>query len=508
MVPDLDAHLSWVKLAFWSAQLLSLGLVAAVCLRLGRRMSLGGSLLSPIFYFAALSWLAFPLHAFLLYQGWADTQQQVVFSQKDLTAALWLSLACLLVVYWGARLSSSPRLARTSEAREGDGVRLGRLSFAITALIMLAVFFLMQTIFKTGSFMPFVGNEQNEIRVGNGPLFALSELFVYGLIAAVPGILEPRRWTPSRVVFLLAFAAGLGLAVYMGIALTSRRIIALPLFALALAWLYTRRRINTVLAALLITATVVGTPSLQALRYALAPTQTPSETEVIVGHCRLVGQHPAPQRALVITSASGSEREISDPAARVARELCDPANNSTYFFVQTVASTYGMADHLAAYWRKATPMELATGIDRGIAWTYNLLLALVPRAIWSDKPMQYGSVAEQRWLYPHMYESSEVTMTLPPSFIIDFLFGFGLVSLFALCFGLGRLLAWAHTGLHRGLHADNRMHFILSVFLMAYLFNLVRSGTGFAQPLIQMLLVLVLMYGMRPLRQLFTRPSA
>lgn len=494
---------------------------------LHRNLSVGAAILSPIFYFTCLWFLAFPLHAYFLHQGWVDTQQRVVLSQNNLIGSVWLSLFSILLVCLGALWKRPLHAAvQTSTANVDDSAKEGWLAIMIIVLMLLGGYFLTQTVFKAGSFIPFIGNEQNEARIGKGPLFFLSDLFVYGLIAAIPVVLELRRWSFTRVLFLLMFVAGLAFAVYMGIVTTSRRTIVLPLFALALAWLYQRRDINAALAIVLLASTVYAAPALQTLRYVLTPQPTidlqptpdfqptpglqsmPAPQLVPARYCRPIGHVTAPQKAVTILDPNGRERELSGLAAQVARKLCDVDNYGSYIFIQTVASSYGLADHLASYLRKATPVEMAIGIDQGVALAFNLFLAIIPRAVWDDKPLHYGSVAEQKWLYPHMYDIHQVTMTLPPSFIVDFLFGFGVPSLVILCFGLGRLLAWTHTSLLKGLRPDNRLRFVLGLFLMAYLFNVVRGGTGFVQSLVPMFAVLALMHGVRPLGQLFTRSSA
>ena len=190
---------------------------------------------------------------------------------------------------------------------------------------------------------------------------------------------------------------------------------------------------------------------------------------------------------------------LSDFEARIAAKICDTENYAGYYFIQTIASSYGLSDHLAQFFHKATVKEIISGVDHGLAWIYNMGLAFVPRAIWQSKPLHYGSVAEQKWLYPDMYGDKTVTTTLPPSFIVDFMFGFGLLSLFPLCFVLGRFLNWVHLQLIFGLKGGRRLNFAFALFVMAYLFNMVRGGTSFLQLIIYMAVILVLMYGFRRL---------
>ncbi len=489
----------------------SVGFITWILYDLEKKNSLGDTILSPIFYFSCLWFLAFPLHAWLLYQGWVDTQQHVVLTEKALANAVWVSLLSLLVVYAGVRTGRSFQSEPSFEFRQPN-LKQGRVSLVIVVLILLAVIFLKQTVFEHGTFKPFIGNEQNESRVGSGPLFVLSELFNYGLIAATPVLLT----SGQRRVLLLIFVVGVVLAFYMGIVLTSRRVIVLPLFVLTLAWLYIYRkhpRVRVVLGAALLASTVFSVPALQYMRYIATPQVRMEKSIVddstpqiqmersIADYCRWIDRTPTTQKAVTILDAKGAERTISGISASVATRLCDKSSFIIYTSTQNIASSYGLFDHLATFLNKATPLELIVGVDHGIAWSYNVALALVPRAIWQDKPMHYGSVAIQKWLYPGMYDVNLVTTTLPPSFAVDFLYGFGLPSLLILCFALGRLLALAHVWLLSGPQPGNNIRFVVGLCLMAYMFNIVRSGTGIVQALIPMLAILLLIYGRDGLRE-------
>lgn len=484
----------------------SLFLVSAIFWDLKRRVATGVVLLSPILYFAVLWWLAFPFHAYLLSAGLVDTQQQVVLSQRSLLFSVVTSMLCLLLVWWGAR--STPRGVQnveglTTKLNNGSPMRVG---LVIALLIALAIAFLGQTVLNNGEWAPFVGNEQNESRVGSGPLFMMSELFIYGLIAATPAVLKA-DWRLKGVWFLIViYGAGLTLAVGMGIALTSRRVIALPFFALALGWMFTRRQVSMALATSLMAATFFAAPALQSIRYALTPTAIPTLAPT-ASHCKYLGTRPIPQRAVTILDQTGREREISNLEEKTATLLCASEHYSTYFFLQTIATSYGLSDHLATYFSKATITEIAFGVDHGQAWVYNAMLGLIPRAIWSEKPLHYGSVAEQKWLYPEMYKDNPITMTLPPSFVVDFLFGFGGLVAAVMSYWLGRFLGWTHSLLLLGGQEHHSAHFAFGLFTMAYLFNLVRGGTGFVQLVIMMLLVLVMMYGSGSVRAILQKAN-
>lgn len=491
---------------------LSILFIGVLFFDLSRRMSFGRAILSPIFYFSCLWFMAFPLHACLLFYGWVDTQQKVVIHQGDMIAAVWLSLASLFVVYCGTRTARVPMATQSFVDNKVDNRRLCIVSAAIAALIVLAIIFLSQIASERGVLLAFSGNEQNEARVGSGPLFMLAELFIYGLIGAVAALLSADRRKGFWVLLLIIFAAGLILAAYMGIVLTSRRIIVLPLFALALAWLYTyckRPRLCIVLGVSLLAGTIIATPALNSLRYVAAPPPIEARggnaASVVIGHCRWVGHTPVPQQAVTILDANGKERMLSGFSAHVAMKFCDQPLPGVYLFTQAIASSYGLVDHLATFLHKARLSEILGGVDHGVAWSYNVVLALVPRAIWEEKPLHYGSVAIQKWLYPEMYKDNPVTMTLPPSFIVDFLYGFGLPSLLALCFTLGRFLDMCHVWLISGLQNRKYTRFIIGLFVMSCMFNVVRGGTGFIQSIIIMISISAFMYCDEEIRNFFIR---
>ena len=495
--------------------ILSAGFFVWLFFDLAQKVSAGNAILSPMLYFAGLWFLAFPLHAWLLNQGWVDTQQHVVLTESALTASVLLSIASLLVVYFGMRTGRSFQPEQELKSKSFSA-NPNRVSSVLMVLMALAVFFLYQTVFEQGAYNPFIGNEQNEYRVGRGPLFMISELFIYGLIVAIPALLTSGKQKAQWWWLLLIFAAGLVFALLMGIALTSRRVIVLPLFALALAWLYIYSKhsnVRAVLGATLLISTVFATPVLQVVRYIATP-QEPIERSIdeksideksIADYCRWLERTPTPQKAVIILDAKGSERTISGLSAIIATKFCDESNYGFYMPVQNIASSYGLVDHLATFLNKAALSELIFGVDHGIAWIYNMVLSMVPRVIWADKPLHYGSVAIQKWLYPQMYEDKPVTMTLPPSFVVDFLYGFGFLSLLFLCFGLGRFFALVHLWLLSGLRPGNHIRFVVGLSSMAYMFNLVRGGTGFVQVLIPIVIMIFLMYGAVGFRELFSR---
>ena len=435
--------------------------------------------------------------------------------------AILLSMGVMHVVYWGARTARLSRTRQSNTTEITGKKEYFRATIVLVVLYTLGYVFLVHTVFKSGYFAPFVGNQQNELRVGNGPLFMFSELFVYGLISAIPLLFAPRgerrRW--EFFIFLTVYIFGISLAVFMGIAITSRRVMIIILFSIIIAWLWISpmsKSVRISLSVILIISTILGAPVLQSMRYILTPNTLTPKTDNhdgsvvnknIPSYCKLTRGGAVPQKNITILDDNGEERLLTDFDVSVAKKLCKRSNQNFYFFLQTIASSYGLIDHITTFLQKMEPLELLFGVDYGTAWGYNIILAQVPRDIWQEKPLHYGSVAIQKWLYPGMYKEHAVTMTLPPSFIVDFLYGFGMFSLLFLSFGLGRLLAWVQAGLQGGIRSNNRITFVFSLFIMANMFNIVRGGTGFLQTLFPMMFVFILIYGFYPINNLLRKEN-
>ena len=156
------------------------------------------------------------------------------------------------------------------------------------------------------------------------------------------------------------------------------------------------------------------------------------------------------------------------------------------FTLVTMGSTFEGVDHLANYLDKVSTTQLFTGVDHGVAWIYNSGLSLVPRVIWESKPLLYGSVAEQYFLYPEMYKSGAGQTTLPPGIVIDSLYGFGLLSMFAFAF----IYAKVFSLIDRILFVNKSragLPLLFSSVIYIYMFNVVRGGTSIIMMLVMLL---------------------
>ena len=120
--------------------ILSAALLVWLFFDLKERASVDKTILSPMFYFTVLWFLAFPLHAWLLYQGWVDTQQHVVLTEGALMVAVLVSIVSLLVVYFGMRTGRSFQPEQAFKSKSFS-VKPERVSAVLMVLMVLAVFF-------------------------------------------------------------------------------------------------------------------------------------------------------------------------------------------------------------------------------------------------------------------------------------------------------------------------------------------------------------------------------
>ena len=336
------------------------------------------------FWFFTLAWcLAFPIRALLISYGLIDLQVVREWQDDELIFAIMLSLLYWGVVYAGY-LSVRKKQVNHDALGKVDfpGAQRGFIVIIITML--LGMYFLYNTTFSGEIFE---GNQQNEARVGSGGFFLLAELFLLAAIAYLgrvmclhrKWILNSREWALYTGIFLML--------VMMMVALNSRRFLALLLLSFVVVYSvkHTRRWIIPVVA---IVGSIFLLPVLQILRY------------------------------INISSVLDGSLDFGDLLSALGGER---------FMLTSISSSYEGIDHVANFLEKVGWLGAFAGVDGGIAWFYNAFLALIPRNLWSDKPMIYGSVAQQFLLYPDMYAAGAATTTLPVSFVVDFTYGFGIL---------------------------------------------------------------------------------
>ena len=176
------------------------------------------------------------------------------------------------------------------------------------------------------------------------------------------------------------------------------------------------------------------------------------------------------------------------------------------FALVTMGSTFEGVDHLANYLDKVSATQLFTGVDHGVAWIYNSGLSLVPRVIWESKPLLYGSVAEQYFLYPEMYKGGAGQTTLPPGIVVDSLYGFGFLSMFAFAF----IYAKVFSLIDRILFVNKSvagLPLLFSSVIYIYMFNVVRGGTAIIMMLVMLLVFALVIHLFEKIRIFNPRQS-
>ncbi|WP_257293426.1 O-antigen polymerase [Endozoicomonas sp. YOMI1] len=275
------------------------------------------------------------------------------------------------------------------------------------------------------------GNEQIEARVGNGFAFLIGDLYLAGLFLYLFGV-ERKRQLVNLFFGLLVF----GLAFLSSILLSSRRPLYIVIYLYFLYHYLNNKSFKLLtMLALFPFITSLLAPFSQLFRYSF-------------------------------------------------KELLETGDLSVNFseMVISIGSTYEGVEYLSRFLEIVSTRELIGGVDLGVSYAFNALLALLPRTIWSTKPLVYGSVEIQDYLYSTGYGVT----TLPSGVVVDALYGFGLIGFIFYAIALALLLRW----MEKGLYGKGNFTFIkiaIMSYFYIYMFNIVRGGTGVIQGLVMLL---------------------
>lgn len=408
-------------------------------------------------YFSMLWLFFFPIRAILISEGMVDLQVEREWGDESLVYSLLLAFSFWLVGYLGYR---SINVARFRGAIDQGKYKGKRVRYILWAFIFFAWFFIGNNLIDGYGIKQFKGNEQNEARIGAGFVFMLSVLYMLAFVAYLGTTIGKNgEEKESRISHYILVAAVLATSLILSVGLASRRYVAEPVLALIIVYLVTRGR-GVALAIFSVIATVMAAPLLQSLRY------------------------------MDINIILDSDKSISESFLQII---------DLRYFLTIVSSSFEGVDHLAAYIEKAGWFGVLFGTDGGVAWIYNAVLSLVPRGLWPSKPEIYGSVAQQYFLYPWMYEDGAGTTTFPVSYVTDFIFGLGVLVGLVMAFFLGRVLKVLHLYMW-GRH----VHFVaqgVSLFVFINMFNVLRGGTGFLQSVVMLLVVSVFVFGVAPVKR-------
>jgi len=290
--------------------------------------------------------------------------------------------------------------------------------------------------------LAFIDNEQNEARVGNGPKFILYSLYLYSLFIFLFILGKSSKKFTAIFIFFILITAFLSM-VLMG----SRRPLFIVFYALLIAiYLYKQKLIYKYFLAIFPLLIIFLAPIAQVLRYSfndLLKTKT--------------------------------------------------LNINYEFFITSITSTFEGIEHLANYLSTASFKQILFGVDQGLSWLFNLGFAIIPRFLWQSKPYLYGSVAQQEFIYPFMYESGPGQSTLPTGIVVDSMFGFGIFLIIIFAFIYSRIFFFIDFTLFKN-NPKPSFSLLISAILYINIFNIVRGGTSIISSLIIVSALSILIY--------------
>jgi hypothetical protein len=426
-----------------------------------RKSGLRDIIFSP-FWIVTVFWIiGYPLRAYLISRNLIEIQAENFQDQielKYLVTALALSAIYWLIMRLGYASAKRSCESNTGMSFVGAVIDKGSLlrarSFSILSIV-LALIFIEDYFFIGDTYSGFSGNNQNEARTGNGLKFLMSVFYVYSAYCLL-GFFAIKKRVPEVIdgIIILAFIA---VGLFLGNALTSRRvIIEMPILIFIFsAYLYQGLRRYWPLFGFLIIFVIM--PITQVARY-----------------------------------HDFTEGDWSDLISAVAYYMSD-----FEFYLNSVSSTTEGVDHFAQLLLKMDWLQMATGVDYGESWLYSFGLSNVPRVFWPDKPEIYGLIAQQYFLYPNMYYYGAATTTFPPSFIVDFSYGFGLIFAALLLYIFGRSLYVIEYFLT--LRSYRGLMIIVGLYVVINSFNLFRGGTSFLSSALVFFIPLGATFGFRNL---------
>lgn len=419
-----------------------------------QKRGLARSIVSHFWFFSILWFVSFPFRAVLISFDLIDLQVARLWNWEELAPSVVLSFLFWVSTYLGYVSMEDNRHSKIHTMTENLPSSL-RGQTVVLITIILSILFLYKSVFQSGEFKAFIGNEQNEARVGKGWFFLLSELFTLSSVAYLGRVMHVRRTMILSKVDLVIYLVVALLSVLISVAINSRRVMAFLMFTMVVVYSI-RGRNRWLLPAFAIIASFLLSPVLQEVRYIdavgiMSGDISLSESFSIIGQSR--------------------------------------------HFLTTLSSSFEGVDHLAVYMEKVGWFQLLTGVDGGLSWIYNAILSFLPRTLWVNKPEIYGSVAQQYFLYPEMYASGAAQTTFPPSFVVDFSFGYGVFLGLCLCWILGRFLALMTIALWD--NASNAPTKAIALYVFINMFNIVRGGTGFVQSLLMFTVMTGFVLGFR-----------
>lgn len=418
--------------------------------------------------FGLFWWVSYPLKAAAVQGQIVITQTGAAPSEEALLSGVVVSMVLALAVLSGSALGARQSALVDDPANmTSTSLDWRRPVLVLILLLFASLYVMLQTVWKDFTWNEWAPYEQNSARYGNGWLFFWSDAWTYVAISFVAAWLccGPKTLSRWRLISLgLAVVALLAWAYVIGVAFSSRRVIVAIAYAIAVglvvvAWRARFRRLAAALALVVATGPVALSAGLQSIRYAWI------DTSAIVDVAQIGGD--------------GTSAKEAEPDERSAEEEPPAPPTALDLYLQATASSFEGGEHIGQFLFRGGWRALMLGVDRGEAWLFNFGASMIPRQVWPDKPVVAGTTAEQCWLWPDQCPGTRWdTAYLPPGFVVDFLYGFGVLGAFVLAFVSGWLLARAHMLLWAGRRI---LPVLISICTYIFLFNFVRGGTAFVQ---------------------------
>ncbi len=433
------------------------------------------TLFSHFWYFSLFVLLAFPIRAALVHSGTIETQVvykgtvEAPFNSGALplttgllSISLVFSFAIWIVVFLGTRsvrcyrqpYNKSIEPYQTSNATL-TGAMLVHFVLVVLGAIAIYVIDPHALLSKPSAFF--------SARTGSGPLWLMTELFLYSACATSAVIVLGQPISRNLAGLIILIIATLGVSYLASHALLSRRPISGFILLAAIIFVLWRKS-HWWIGAISVIGTVLGAMFLDFSRNVIA----------VLAGLNTVG-----------ISADGFGSAVANAAAKF----------TALGWLTVFMTSFEGIEHVAQFFAKSTTTQLITGIDHGIAWLFNVGGALIPRVLWTGKPLIYGGTEQFWWLYPGYFEGGEMKTAIPTSFVVDFSYSFGVVFAMFIAFYLGRFLQVC-TDTFRAKDAP-LTGLAIAIFSFVFMFNIVRSGSVHIQGIVILLVLCAIMVGPR-----------
>ena len=382
---------------------------------------------SPFFIFTIYWFICFPLRAFIYNNYDVQLQAHRILQKDFLLSSLFLSFLFWFLIFLGYAHSKSKSKSKSKSLFVFSQKRSN-------SLIVLSIFGIAWFIFKMDidwlNLSNYTFDNQFVLREGNGLFFLIPVLFIPILINHISGLVVGRENNKFLLIYFFIF---LFLSIFIMIILQSRRVIYLFVY-ISCMYLYLRDKKYYILLMFLIFCSIFMSPIFNYIRY------FPH-----FSHDYTIGN--------------------------IIYQSLDFGN-----FFSIINNTFEGVDHVASFLEKISLNQFFFGVDHGVSWSYNMILAYVPRFIWYSKPIIYGTIEQQYFLYPELFNNDYATITLPPSFVVDYLYGFGVIIASFLCYLTGFIFFKLY---YLAINLRNSVfHVGIYIYLYIYMFNFVRSGTS------------------------------